>query len=124
MVAVEITGLESLDRRLANLARLAGLEPALREEAEAVAAEARARLASHRGSGELARSVEIFELGEGDSPTFGIGTPDPAGRQLEFGTRRMRAYPWLLPVLFGRSRAVNRKFGKVVSEALQAMRKA
>jgi hypothetical protein len=123
MAAIEIAGLESLKKRLAALGAMPGLAPALREEADAVAESARARLAS-RGSGELARSIEIADLSEGDSPTFAIRTQDPVGRYLEFGTVRMRAFPWLGPALFGRSRAVNHKVRKVIGEALEAMRKA
>jgi len=122
MAAIEISGLESLQRRLAALAAMPGLAPALSEEAGAIAEAARATLASH-GNGDLARSVEIEESGQGDRPGFAIGTREPAGRYLEFGTRRMRPQPWLGAALFGRSRALNHKVRKVIREALNAMRK-
>jgi len=56
-----LTGLENLRTRFARLAALPSLKPALRDEAEAVARLARANL-STRGTGELARSIDVAEM--------------------------------------------------------------
>src|SRR5262245_47630272 len=91
--ALEIRGLDALQRRFAALAALKNLGPALRAEAEAVADAARARLREREPNSRLAQSIEIRELGGGDQPVFAVGTDDPAGFFLEFGTARRRASP-------------------------------
>ena len=116
---VEISGLESLRKRFAELGALKGLEPALRAEAEAVAETARAELASRKGDGSLARSVQIIELSQADRPSFAVGTEDPAGWFLEFGTTRMRAAPWLGPSLHARLPSINHAVRKVLAAALK-----
>jgi hypothetical protein len=101
---VEITGLEVLRQRFAALAAAKDLGPTLRAEAEAeaVAAEARATLAASSAGAALARSIEVVEIGQGDRLGYAVGTAAPAGHFLEFGTSRMRASPWLGPVLNAR----------------------
>lgn len=121
--AVDIRGLEALRQRLAGLGAVKGLEPALRAEAEAVAAAARATLASRGSGSNLARSVQIIDLSQRDKPAFAIGTEAPEGRFLEFGTTRMRAFPWLSPALQAHSRGINQMLRKVLAAALQSPRK-
>jgi hypothetical protein len=53
MAAVEIEGLESLRRRLQSAARMDAAGAALRAEAEAIAAAAKASLDGREGDGEL-----------------------------------------------------------------------
>ena len=116
---VEIRGLESLQRRLADLARATDLRPALRAEAETVAADARAALESRsaKGAGALARSVEIIEMGQGEALAFAVGTRAAAGHFLEFGTTRARAAPWLLPALHGRLPGIKHAIRTVLTMA-------
>jgi hypothetical protein len=95
----EIRGVDRFQRSLAALGRLKDLSPALRAEAEAVAAEARGRLTQRDPDSGLARSIKIIESGTEDQPAFAVGTDDPAGFFLEFGTARSRADPWLVPAL-------------------------
>jgi hypothetical protein len=83
--AVQINGLDGLQRRLVALGALKGLGPALRAEAEAVAAAARAALASRHGTGALARSIKISDVSQRDRPAFAVGTDDPAGWFLGMG---------------------------------------
>ncbi len=121
---VEIHGLEGLRQRLAALGAMTGLDQALRAEAVAVAAGAKATLASRYNGSPLSHSVQIVDAREGDSPAFAIGTDEPAGRYFEFGTTRMRAFPWLRPSLHARSPSVNRSLRKLVAMALKPRGKA
>jgi len=116
---VEIRGLEMLRQRLAALGAMTGLDPALRAEAEAVAAGARATLATRHADSPLARSIRIIDASEGDRLAFAIGTDEPSGRYLEFGTTRMRAFPWLRPSLHVRSPSVNQSLRRLVAIALK-----
>lgn len=97
MIRASVKGLEALQRRLA--AR--GLEREVREtlgrQAEAI------RTESARGApGRLGETLETIDEGTGDRPVFAIGTRHRAARFLEFGTRRMRARPFLWPVFRAR----------------------
>jgi hypothetical protein len=105
--AVEIRGLDGLRKRFAALGALKDLQPALRGEAEAVAAEARERLTERDPNSRLAGSIKIMELGTEDQPAYAVGTDDPDGFFLEFGTSRMRASPWLVPALHIRLPGIN-----------------
>ena len=67
----------------------------MRAEAEAVADAARERLRERDPTSRLAQSVKIIELEAGDHPAFAVGTDEPAGFFLEFGTARRRAPPGL-----------------------------
>jgi HK97 gp10 family phage protein len=121
--AVEIRGLDALRKRFAALGAVKDLGPALRAEAEAVAEAARETLRERGPQSQLARSIKIMELAGGDQPAFAVGTDDPAGFFLEFGTARRRAFPWLVPVLHGRLPAVNHAVRKVIAAALKASAK-
>ena len=121
--AVEIRGLDGLRKRFANLGALKDLQPALRAEAEAVAEEAKARLTERNPNSLLARSIKIMELGTEDQPAYAVGTDDPAGFFLEFGTSRMRASPWLVPALHTRLPGINHAVRKVIVAALKAAAK-
>jgi hypothetical protein len=121
--ALEISGLDALRKRFAALGAVKNLGPALRAEAEAVADAARERLRERDPTSLLAQSIEIRELGAVDQPAFAVGTDDPAGFFLEFGTARRRAFPWLVPVLHARLPAVNHAVRKVITAALKASAK-
>ena len=120
---IEIRGLDGLRKRFAALGVLKDLQPALRAEAEAVAEEARARLTERDPNSTLARSIKIMELGTDDQPAYAVGTDDPAGFFLEFGTSQMRASPWLVPTLHARLPGINHAVRKVIAAALKAAAK-
>jgi hypothetical protein len=121
MAVVRIEGVESLRRRLASAGKLAGIGPALRFEAEALAAAATATLEARRASNALARSIEIVPESQGDSLRYAIGTEAPLGRHLEFGTTRLRASPWLGPALHARLPAINHALRKMVAGAVKVL---
>jgi hypothetical protein len=121
MAVVRVDGAESLRGRLAPAAKLAGIGPVLRGQAEALAAAARATLEERRVNSELAKSVEIIPESQGDSLRYAIGTGAPLGRHLEFGTRRTRASPWLGPALHAYLPAINHALRKLVTGALKAL---
>lgn len=122
--AVEMRGLEGLRKRFAALGALNDLRPALRAEAEAVAEEAKARLSERDPNSGLGQSIKIIALGTADQPAYAVGTDDPAGFFLEFGTSRRRASPWLVPALHSRLPAINQAVRKVIAAALKAAAKA
>jgi hypothetical protein len=122
-LALEISGLEGLRRRFAALGAMKDLRPALRAEAEALAAEARDRLSERDPNSRLARSIKIMELAAKDHPAFAVGTDEPAGFFLEFGTARTGAVPWLVPALHARLPAINHAVRKVIAAALKASAK-
>ena len=81
MKAVEVTGLEAQRARLARAAAPEPFKKALREKAEALAVEL------HREApAALAAGIEVKDVSRGDRLGFSVGTADPAGRALEFGT--------------------------------------
>ncbi len=121
---LEIRGLEGLSKRFATLGAMDGLTPALRAEAEAVARDARERLKEGGQREDLAASVEVTAVGVGARASFAVGTGAPAGFYLEFGTARMRAMPWLVPILHARLPGINRVVRKVITAALKAQAKA
>jgi hypothetical protein len=120
---IEIRGLDTL-QRLASLGAMDGLAPALRAEAEAVAVDARQRLKEGGGRDRLAASVEVTAAAGGSQPSFAVGTAAPAGFYLEFGTAKMRARPWLVPILHARLLEINHTVRKVFSAALKARAQA
>jgi hypothetical protein len=122
--AVEIRSTDRLRKRLAALGTLKELQPALRAEAEGVAEEAKARLMERDPNSRLAQSIEIKGLGNDSQPAYAVGTDDPAGFFLEFGTSRSRASPWLVPALRSRLPAINQAVRKVIAAALKAAAKA
>lgn len=113
--AIEIRGLDSLRKRFAAFGALKELQPALRAEAETVAEEARAQLTERDPNSQLAQSIRIMALGTEDQPAYAVGSDDPAGFLLEFGTSRMRASPWLVPALHSRLPAINQAVRKVIA---------
>ena len=120
---MEIRGLDAMRKRFAALGAVKSLGPALRAEAEAVADAARERLRERDPQSQLAQSIKIMELEAGDHPAFAVGTDEPAGFFLEFGTARRRAFPWLVPALHARLPAVNHAVRKVIAAALKASAK-
>jgi hypothetical protein len=81
VTAVEIRGLAALRKRLEAAAVRQAFKLTLRDEAEALA-----RAARNAAPGDLGRTVEVRDLSHGMKLAYGAGTPDPAGRFLEFGT--------------------------------------
>jgi hypothetical protein len=108
--AVEITGLEALRRRLEAAGAPEPFRTALREEAEAIAADARGE-----ASGDLARTIEVEDVSQGERLAFTVGTSDSAGSAAEFGTLRQPATPWLWPILRARLPALKDRLRKVLS---------
>lgn len=96
-MTVTVKGLDALQRRL----RMGGLEDGiyktLSREAEAIAADAAAA-----APGRLGETIETIDESAGSRAAFAIGTAHRAGRFLEFGTRKMRARPFLWPVFQAR----------------------
>jgi hypothetical protein len=92
--AVEITGVEALRRRFEAASAPERFKTALRDEVEAIAAEAR-----REAPGDLARSIEVEDVSRAETIVFAVGTPNSAGRATEFGTLARPANPWLWPVL-------------------------
>jgi hypothetical protein len=121
---VEIRGLDRLRNRFVTLGAMDGLAPALHAEAEDVAGDARDRLKEQGRKEDLAASVEVTAAGGGSRPAFAVGTRAPAGFYLEFGTAKMRAMPWLVPILHAHLRGINHAVRKVITAALKARAKA
>jgi hypothetical protein len=111
-----VSGIDALQRRLSLGDRPARLHAALAAEAGAIADAASASLRDQHpdATGALARSVTVSDESTGDQIGFAIGTTDPVGRYLEFGTRRMAAVPWLLPALRRRADAVRQAVASAV----------
>ena len=118
MNETRLTGLENLRTRFARLAALPSLKPALRDEAEAVARLARANL-STRGTGELARSIDVAEMKTENLDGFRVGTDDPAGFFVEFGTFKRARNPWLSPVLHGRLPRLKHNLRRLLKNAMK-----
>lgn len=121
-VKVSVEGSEQLAESLAELAELTGLEETLRQAGERVRAEALARLEDgakpDSDQGRLARSIDVEVDGEGAECS--VGTTLAAGRHLEFGTRRMPAYPWLGPALEAALPFINQQIRNLVASAARA----
>ena len=86
---------------------LKDLQPVHRVEAEAVAQEVKARPTERNPNSLRARSIEIMELGTEDQLAYAVGTDDPAGFVLEFGTSPKGASPWFFTVLQTRLPGIN-----------------
>ncbi len=110
MTAVEVKGIEALRARLAGAALPEPFKTALRDEAEALVAEAR-----REAPVELAQTIEVEDVSQGDRPGFRVGTAAPLGRILEFGTLNQPARPWLWPIFRARLPGVKDKLRKVAA---------
>jgi hypothetical protein len=110
--AAATKGLDAWQRRLASAGRTDVVKAALQGEAEFLAAEARAA-----APGALASAIGIADESHGTKLAFRIGTADPLGRVLEFGTLRRPAAPWLLPALRGRVRRIKATLQKASTVA-------
>ena len=119
MSAAKVTGLEALQRRFAAAAAPQPIKAVLRTEAEAIAADAR-----RAAPGELGQTVEVIDDSREMRLAYAIGTSDPAGRFLEFGTSSRPATPWLWPVFRARSPGVKPKLRKLIAAAFNASRGA
>ena len=94
MTAVEIAGIEALRRRFEAASAPEPFKSALREEAEAIAAEAR-----REAPAVFAQAIAVEDVSQGETLAFAVGTADPAGRAAEFGTLMRPATPWLWPIV-------------------------
>jgi len=108
VTAVEITGIEALRRRFEAASAPEAFKSALREEAEAIAAEAR-----REAPGELAHSIAVEDVSQGERLGFTVRTADPAGRAAEFGTLKLPAPPWLWPIVKARLPAIKDRLRKL-----------
>ena len=116
MTAVEVTGLAALRRRLEAASAPEAFKKALREEAEAIAAEAR-----REAPGEIGRTIEVEDVSQGERLAFAVGTTDPAGRAAEVGTLTQPATPWLWPILKARLPGIKDKLRKVAIAPLKIL---
>jgi hypothetical protein len=117
MTAITVKGLGALQRKLAAASAAEPIKDALRGEAEAIAAEARARAPSG-----LAGTIEVVDESRGLKPGYAIGTVEPAGRLIEFGTVRRAATPWLWPIFRARSHAVKHRLARLIATAFESHR--
>ena len=65
----------------------------------------------------LAATIQIADASRGTRLAFRIGTSDPRGRVLEFGTLRKPAAPWLLPSFRGRLACIKDVLRKAATAA-------
>lgn len=114
MSAVEIRGLETLQRRLAAAGAPEPIKSTLQGEAVAVAEEAR-----RAAPGELGQTVEIVDRSRGTRLAYAIGTAHRAGPFLEYGTLRRPATPWLWPAFHGRSPRIKHKLRRLIADAFK-----
>jgi hypothetical protein len=114
VTGVEVTGLAALRRRLEAASAPEAFKQALREEAEAIAAEAR-----REAPGELARTIDVVDVSKGERLGFAIGTTDPAGLAAEFGTLKRPAMPWLWPIFRARLPAIKDRLRKLALAPLK-----
>lgn len=93
-----ISGTVSSAEKTSGAAYLAQLERAVATVlmAEAVALQTLARRRAARRSGRLRRSIDVKKTKSGK---LRIGTDLAYGAYLEFGTRHIRAHPWLMPAV-------------------------
>lgn len=119
-MTVEVRGLDRLQRRLQAFPRSLSVAPALKAEAELIAEAARSALG--KGSARLAQSIGVLDAGEPNRPAFAVGSADGGARHVEFGTRRMRAEPWLWPSLLSRSRAVKERLRQLLMSTVKNSR--
>lgn len=115
MRAVKIAGVEALRRLLEGAGATEPFKKVLREEAEAIAAEAR-----RTAPGDLVQTIFVEDASEGERLGFTIGTADPAGRIAEFGTLSQPAAPWLWPIVEARLPGLKDRLGKVASAPLKS----
>lgn len=102
---VQVSGLGALQSRLKALSTPSGLRPTLQAGAEQIQADARETLI-RKGSGGLASSVQVIDVSQGDAIAFAIGTAEPAGQRLEFGTAKRPPSPWLVSLLHAHAPAL------------------
>lgn len=112
MTAVEIRGLAALRKRLEAAAAPQAFKLTLRDEAEALAQAAR-----NAAPGDLGRTVEVRDLSHAMKLAYGAGTPDPAGRFLEFGTVLRPASPRLWPIFRAPLPGIKQRVRKVAAAA-------
>jgi hypothetical protein len=116
-VSVKVTGLDALRRKFASAASAEPVKAALLAEAQALAAEARAR-----APGALGEWIGILDESRGDWPAVAVGTRDPAGRDIEQGTTRRPPTPWLGPIFWARSLRVKHRLAKLLARAFESRR--
>lgn len=97
MTGVTVRGVEALQRRLAAKGLEDAVGQTLAGEADAIAAGA-----ARAAPGRLGETIETLDESQGSRLSVAIGTRHRAGRFLEFGTRKMRAQPFLWPIFRAR----------------------
>jgi len=97
MITLTVRGLQSLQRRLDGRGLASDVAKAVSTQADAIRGEA-----ARAAPGGLGETIETIDESSGDQVVFAIGTRHRAGRFLEFGTRKMRARPFLWPVFRAR----------------------
>lgn len=96
-MTIDVKGLDALQRRLQMRGLEEAIERTLSGEAATIAEEAAAA-----APGRLGETIEIMNESAEPRAAFAIGTAHRAGRFVEFGTRTMRAQPFLWPVFRAR----------------------
>ena len=119
MTNTTVRGLAALQDRFAGALDERAVRETLRRQAEALAAKARTQAPAS-----VAQTVEVRDESRGTGIAYAIGTPDPAGPALEFGTVRKAASPWLLPVFRARRSVVNDVLRNAVQAAFRRARRA
>jgi hypothetical protein len=61
----------------------------------------------------------IIDISQGTRPAFAIGTEDPGGWFLDFGTTRMQASPWLGTTLHAHYAPLTIRSGKVIARRIE-----
>ncbi len=98
MLKASVSGTNTLGGRVRGASRLAGFDKALEDAAAIIAAEADREFEAAAARKEHNRNRPAVMLSSApDGRAVRIGTPDPLGRVLEFGTLRRPPRPWLLP---------------------------
>lgn len=110
--AVQRAGNAQTFRRIAEAVERATMD-GVHEEAIRLQAEARESI----GPSPLADSIVIEPLAAGRG--FSIGTAQPLGRLLEFGTQRMAARPWLFPAWQRSQESLDQRLAAWVSESVK-----
>ena len=97
MITASVKGLDALRRRLAARGLKRDVRETLAGQAEAIKAGA-----ARSAPGRLGETLETIDESAGDRAVFAVGTRHRVARFLEFGTRKMRARPFLWPIFRAR----------------------
>jgi HK97 gp10 family phage protein len=119
-VYVKITGTERLARNMKVLTAeiKARVEAAITDQAENVATTARENCPVRTGA--LKRSIRV-EVGDGGmfAAVKAGGMEAPHAHLIEFGTRKMRARPYMVPALEQNKDAITRAIDDAIGDSLK-----